>query len=1606
VADKPKSFSDYYSATGGTGGPYTTPSVPSAGLPQLSNFGGASTKSNEPQDALSWLTDIISRPLFGVTNMVSASFNQAAKGPAIREKFDSGDVLGGIGDVLGGAVDQLAAPIRGVFSTDTKDKHYTSDLIEQGTDTAGALIDPDNYVDVQDNVNPLLKGVAGFVGDVGADPLTYVPGGMILSAGKKLVKGGKLLTEGVRAGAETIVQGAKAGQKAESVVDDLLKETAKIKAPTKASATEAAALRVEKDAADTFAADYAKQLDTMDDATFEAMVAQRTADVAKRDIRRQVLTNPKAQSLKGALEGLTPMTLKTAVRSVADPMAAKPLTFGPNPELASGVVGSAGWVAEVTEAVQRLEKLSDAPALTIAGKRTPLPVVLLEAEKGNAGALRVLQQFHQSVYLPAFAKAKQQGKLIDALGRVVTPKKPKAEVMETVLNSLGNFKRQVAENEGALVQSMGKPLVEALRKMTNPNNFDNVVSEMRGILDQSLDVSALSRLSSPTEKMLREIGMDPAAVPLSVRKWQGVPNMEAPANNIAELVAKMGDDATDPIVKMAESGIRRGIDANIVTPKMPERYPFQSKSGALRTDELYGDGWGRYMREANTYFQWNVIKDMFSPARELAKAQGVTYARASAEAVRTNVKQALRLAERWYDENGVPLTVGVGPDRVPLGMSQVLDVLDDLDRKGMQAYFWNYSTAVPPTNLLDAVFAAIKGGDRTQIEAMLRQAETRHLSSEGKLKPMENNLVKPITNKLGGTIGREKIDGEMLVRGLTDLIEKATPVLRHVVENNAQSLGARRVAETYEMTDNQLKHLEDVFANRQGYGSILEELADTSTRVQKLATERGTTQTATNMAGTATEALIPAADKLIATAAVKASKAAISTAKTSKSKNPMMVLDDVQRAGVEADQRLFDDLNVETFTEAADQTMDFGERIQQLIGTGALAKLAPVFSRTAGNVAIHRDLVRSENWFRDIVATSTDKLNVLSAKHTQEELALAFQSIQKGVLSPDPVVAGAAADLADIAGQIFGGTGRSALIDNSFFRSNASIHHANAVIEFYFKNGDYLFDADKAAEAAKLSGRTVMEEAAEQWRTWDIKDPADFLNRMYTGLAKVNADQSIAQAFQKLTTDMRLSSKVPKPGYSRITDEGGKSILAKYMPANVYYEDGILRQLAIVDSLMRDTLKLDGTLGKVVKEVYKPALDMWKYGMTLPNPTHHVRNLISDMSLTFLTLGTKGSKDMYLKAMHAMGTRNGYTNWDAISAIQGAGAKPVGAGAMAIEGRHGKLTYDQLYSEFASRGNLPRFRTLENFEQDGQGTGKLTSVWDTITHTKAAQVIGGVSEARDHYVRLAHGIQFLTQHISDPKYKNMEHLLTAASDSVRKWHPDGSDLTKSEQAFRLIIPFYSWQRKAIPLILESVLTQPARVMAFPKASFNLAVAMGVNPDSLSNPFPEDQMFPSYMTNKLTGPQFEIDGKYYAINPGIASVDVLNEYLGDEAFRSVLGSVSPFIRAPFELAAGGQVGTGARINDTSDYIDSQIPGVGHASRLTGNSVTGSLVSLLQGQGLDPQFQIAQGNKDPVGGPAMAFTNWLTGLGIQNMSQQNQINYAEIEKRNREGEAAGF
>ena len=275
------------------------------------------------------------------------------------------------------------------------------------------------------------------------------------------------------------------------------------------------------------------------------------------------------------------------------------------------------------------------------------------------------------------------------------------------------------------------------------------------------------------------------------------------------------------------------------------------------------------------------------------------------------------------------------------------------------------------------------------------------------------------------------------------------------------------------------------------------------------------------------------------------------------------------------------------------------------------------------------------------------------------------------------------------------------------------------------------------------------------------------------------------------------------------------------------------------------------------------------------------------------------------------------------------------------------------------------------------------------------------SESRDHYVRLAHFIDRLNK----SNGKSLDDIAEGAAQRVRKWHPDGSDLTNFEsQVSRRLFLFYSWIRKAIPLVVESTVMKPGKVMVYPKALQAIAQANGIDVNSVSDPFPKDQLFPSWIRDSTEGPIWESNGNLFSISPGVPLNDVVNDYgtSPKSTLRGILGSTTPIAKIPVEIATAGQgavaqdIRTGAPKRDLSDYVDQQIPGVNVVANLSNRSPS-SLFTQNTGEstGMTPD-QIAAANEKNTPGPdTLALLNWLTGLGVMNTTKPNYRRQAQIE-----------
>jgi hypothetical protein len=243
-----------------------------------------------------------------------------------------------------------------------------------------------------------------------------------------------------------------------------------------------------------------------------------------------------------------------------------------------------------------------------------------------------------------------------------------------------------------------------------------------------------------------------------------------------------------------------------------------------------------------------------------------------------------------------------------------------------------------------------------------------------------------------------------------------------------------------------------------------------------------------------------------------------------------------------------------------------------------------------------------------------------------------------------------------------------------------------------------------------------------------------------------------------------------------------------------------------------------------------------------------------------------------------------------------------------------------------------------------------------------------------------------------------QDAFTQAAREVRKWHPDGRDLTNTEAKIRMAIPFYSWLRKSTPLIIQGLAQRPAKIMAYPRIQTALAQSLGIDA-SIEDPFPDDQLFPDWIRSYGMPPlgnaqaggasglignlgrttQLPISGNplgYSTVNPSNPMVDFFAQYLGtgapNEPAKGLFEGASPAIRIPIEAIFNKNIGTGAPISeDVSGYLAGQIPLVSPFTRI-------SNLNPIAPPPLAEETERAQEegylNKE-------ALINWLTGIGLR-------------------------
>lgn len=491
-----------------------------------------------------------------------------------------------------------------------------------------------------------------------------------------------------------------------------------------------------------------------------------------------------------------------------------------------------------------------------------------------------------------------------------------------------------------------------------------------------------------------------------------------------------------------------------------------------------------------------------------------------------------------------------------------------------------------------------------------------------------------------------------------------------------------------------------------------------------------------------------------------------------------------------------------------------------------------------------------------------------------------------------------------------------------------------------------------------------------------------------------------------------------------------KGLVHHRVPDDVKFEGQVADDFTeLMKQMEKGQWRPDSDFGKM----YVKALRMWKTGMTIYSPSHHSRNLIGDTWLMWMAGHNdplvfadsrkilSSQRARYAEALKA-------DSMDEVNKLLGA-SKPLREEASWARAtgsdviiKRGNITSDEIYGEAMQRGLLLDASRAEdildgNNPMFGNIPGKKPSALKKYANAplggKAHKSATFVAEYREHFVRTAHFTAAVRKGIT-PKMatqlkgaktvaerrKILEPVYEKAAAEVRKWHPDGRDMTQFEQKWmRNIIPFYSWQRKAIPLIIESMVTRPSKITMYPRGMYAVQGAFGIESPGPSDPFPEDQLFPDWMRfggiGPIGDPQSDnpissflgklgrgvetIQGEtgYTVINPGNPFNDTIAQFGQsgsgpiESARKGVGGMLTPAFNIPKELISDKKF-TGAPISKDEGgegypaWAAEQVP----------------ILTILQ-RILEPGEEHAEGVA--TGPNSEALYNWLSGLGIKGSGQ---------------------
>jgi hypothetical protein len=502
---------------------------------------------------------------------------------------------------------------------------------------------------------------------------------------------------------------------------------------------------------------------------------------------------------------------------------------------------------------------------------------------------------------------------------------------------------------------------------------------------------------------------------------------------------------------------------------------------------------------------------------------------------------------------------------------------------------------------------------------------------------------------------------------------------------------------------------------------------------------------------------------------------------------------------------------------------------------------------------------------------------------------------------------------------------------------------------------------------------------------------ADWLNSWRVAEVKGDPEMwlfKVQQAMEQATREKALFDELGERFGQRVAGGGFKAKIEGHPYLEGYYfPSEIAKQIPRVVKDWTNPVKASDPLMKH----YDRLLSMWKSGVTIYRPAHHIRNLVGDAYLGWMD-GVNSVKPYMLAARVQRTLKDMYPTLSDVDKLVELGVVSKNlstprVGEVIFRNKSGvPFTAQQIAAVAHQKGLLEHARTIEDIIDLGE-----SARWKPFGGR--VQAVGrAASELVSHNSRLAHFID----KVMKSRGSNLEDIFEQASRRARKWHPTGLDLTEFEKKFmRRIIPFYAWMRKSTPLLLEGLVMKPGKALVVPKLYSGIQDIAGVEAGGISDPFPTDQMFPEWIRAEGLGPLSTGEGWLGKFSnqqpPGYVmagmGLDPLNQLFAQiqQPGKTLLGGLTPAAGIPLSLASGTNIATGVPIGGTDakpgamqEYLGSQVPIWSMIQGVTGTTPFGTTTK--KGQG-DQSVE--------------SFLNWLTATNIRGTGPY--IKQAKYEKQ---------